>query len=95
MDQPKIRKLLHEAGIEITLFNAENAQSAALFMAEAGDKYYCSACGSTNWNDCLIAAHAPYPPYVLVTNNTKDFYSLLGENRVRTPNEIMYPGRTG
>jgi predicted nucleic acid-binding protein len=93
MEQSKIKKLLYDAGIEITGFDEDHAQYAALFMADAEDKYYCNACRNTNWNDCLIAAHAPLPPYIFVTDNTRDFYSLLGESRVKTPNKIMYPDR--
>ena len=93
MEQHKIIKFLRDAGIDITAFNEEHAQAAASFMYETTEEYYCEVCKNTNWNDCLIAAHAPLPPYILVTENTKDFYSLLGEKRVKTPNEIMYPER--
>jgi predicted nucleic acid-binding protein len=89
----KIRKLLMGAGIEIKSFDLEDARAAADHMFDAGDRYKCSYCGNTNWNDCLIAAHAPLPPYIFVTENVKDYYSLLDEKRVKTPNEIMYPGR--
>jgi predicted nucleic acid-binding protein len=89
----KIKKILNGAGIEITSFDEDAAWTAAGFMNETGEQYYCVHCKNTNWNDCLIAAHAPLPPYVFVTENVKDFYSLLGEKRVKTPNEIMYPGR--
>jgi len=92
-EQHKTKKLLDRAGIEITKFDHLIAEKAAEFMFETGDRYYCKTCDKTNWNDCFIAAHAPLPPYVFVTENVKDFYSLLGEKRVKTPNEIMYPGK--
>ena len=89
----EIRKLLTGAGIEITSFDLENAQVAANYMLDAGDRFRCGCCGNINWNDCLIAAHAPLPPYVFVTENVKDYHSLLDEKRIRAPKEIMYPGR--
>jgi len=92
-DHHKIKRLLDGAGIEIKAFNLEEAKTAADYMFEAGDRYKCNHCGKLNWNDCLIAANAPLPPYVFVTENVKDYYSLLDERRIKTPNEIMHPGR--
>ena len=41
-----------------------------------------------NARDYMIAAHASIPPWVVVTNNIKDF-SFLGD-RAKTPQQIMW-----
>jgi predicted nucleic acid-binding protein len=88
-----VQKLLYTAGIEVTPFGVQHAERAADIIYETGDAYKCDKCNKTNWNDCLITAHVPLPPYLFITENVKDFYSLLDKNRIKTPNNLMYPDR--
>ena len=68
--------LLRTAGIEIGWYGKEQARAAARFGTDCGDF-------SQNARDYMIAAQAILAPWVVITNNTKDF-NFLGD-RVKTP----------
>lgn len=81
----EIDRVLNKAGIEIKpMRNQEAIQTAQI----------CGVVNSTKdpdfrnkWRDYMIGAYAINPPYLLVTNNIKDFKFL--ERRVVSPIDIM------
>ena len=65
----KLDGLLRAAGIETTEMSRAHARRAAEFASEDPD-------WRTNWRDYMIAAHAAYAPFRLVTFNIDDFRCL-------------------
>ncbi len=86
-DLERVNRLLNEAGIDVEPFGKKQAGQAAVLMAGRTSEFRCGECGKLDWNDCMIAAHAPYAPTILVTNNVGDFPSTGAA--VMTPGEIM------
>ena len=83
-----VDRLLRTCGIEVEPFNKKNAIGAVERMSE-GDVYErCSLCNRLDWNDTMIASHAPIPPTLLVTDNLDDFIGLVGDWAV-TPRDLM------
>jgi len=83
----KVNTVLNRAGIEVESFERKQAGYAAELMSGRTNEFRCDTCGKLNWNDCMIAAHAPYAPTILVTENIGDFPSM--GVRIMTPEEIM------
>lgn len=81
-----VDRLLKIADISVDTFDKKNAAFAVDFML-GRDVRRCRECDKMDWNDCMIAAHAPIAPTLLVTENVHDFPDLGG--RVRTPSEVM------
>jgi len=82
-----VNKVLAQADIEVEPFEKRHAGYAIWLMAGRTDDFRCKECGKLDWNDCMIAAHAPYAPTILVTKNVDDFPSTGAE--IMTPEEIM------
>jgi len=82
----EVRQILRYAGIYIQPFGMQQAEFAADFMIQRTMER-CKECNKLDWNDCMISAHAPMAPTVLVTENVKDFPYL--EGRVITPQDAM------
>ena len=78
--------VLRSIGVSVQPFDKSKAEYAAEFMTER-TRRRCRECGKMDWNDCMIAAHAPIAPTVLVTENVKDFPYLGG--RVMSPRDAM------
>jgi len=78
--------VLKYAGISIEPFGKSQAEYATEFMT-ARTMERCRSCDKLDWNDCMVSAHAPVAPTVLVTENTDDFPYLDG--RVITPRDAM------
>ncbi|MEM0138795.1 MAG: hypothetical protein QW100_03610 [Thermoplasmatales archaeon] len=78
-DPSHFDNLLREVNIEVEWYRKEHAMHTAEFGYEAGDF-------SSNFRDYMIASHAYLPPWIVVTNNTKDFAFL--RERVRTPQDF-------
>ena len=83
----KVNNLLKAAGIEVESFEKKQAGYAAHLMAGRTKEFRCDKCEKLDWNDCMIAAHAPYAPTILVTANVDDFPSK--GIAIMTPTEIM------
>jgi len=83
----QVNRLLNKAGIEVEPFERKQAGYAAQLMAGHTNENRCNECNKLDWNDCMIAAHAPIPPTIIVTANVNDFPSVGIE--IMTPKEIM------
>jgi predicted nucleic acid-binding protein len=81
-----VGKILRHAGISIQPFGKSQAEYASEFMAQR-TMGRCKACNKIDWNDCMVAAHAPIAPTVLITENVNDFPYLDG--RVMTTQDAM------
>ena len=76
----KLDAMLRSAGIEIRNFDLHHAQNCAGFIKD--DRLV-----KEKWKDAMIASYAATPPFILITNNVRDFVSLLG-NRAMPPYEF-------
>lgn len=79
-DSSYFDKILNNANIEIQDFSRENGLQTAIFGKDMGNF-------SKLFRDYAIASHAYLPPWIVVTNNKRDF-EFMGE-RVMSPNEFM------
>ncbi|MCL2142915.1 MAG: PIN domain-containing protein [Methanomassiliicoccaceae archaeon] len=86
MSVEEVSSILRHAGISIQPFGKHQAEYASEFMTRRTIER-CRTCNKIDWNDCMVAAHAPIAPTVIVTENVKDFPYLDG--RVITPNDAM------
>ena len=82
----EVGQILRHAKISIQPFGKSQAEYASEFMIQRTIER-CETCNKIDWNDCMVAAHAPIAPTVLVTENVKDFPYLDG--RVVTPQDAM------
>ncbi len=79
-DLAKLDGLLSGAGIRVARMDKGHAACGAQFAIEEGQ-------WETHWRDYMIGAHAAYPPWRMITNNTKHFEPFLG-TRVLTPGDF-------
>ncbi|MCL2711971.1 MAG: hypothetical protein FWD37_01685 [Methanomassiliicoccaceae archaeon] len=86
VSEDDVKQILRYAGISIQPFGSIQAEYASEFMIQRTAER-CRTCNKIDWNDCMVAAHAPIAPTVLVTENVKDFPYLDG--RVVTPQDAM------
>lgn len=85
----RIDAMFKKIGITISQFSREQAKNASMLMSDLEDRR-CPVCNNINWNDCMIAANAPYAPTILVTKNIDDFEMFADwKGRLMTPAEIM------
>jgi len=71
----KLDAMLRSAAIEIRDFDAQHAQSSAYFIKE-------HRIPKERWKDPMIAAFAANPPFILLTNNLRDFAPILGKRAI-------------
>jgi len=71
----KLDAMLRSADIEIRDFNLQHAQYCALFVKD-------HRISKDRWKDPMIAAYAATPPFILLTNNVRDFAPLLGTRAI-------------
>ena len=83
-----VDRLLRTCGIEVEPFNKKNAIGTVERMSTDPSFQRCRLCNRLDWNDTMIASHAPIPPTLLVTENLDDFIGLVGERAV-TPRDLM------
>ena len=73
--------ILIEAGVEIQNYSKTHGLITANFGGNMGEF-------SNMFRDCAIASQAFLPPWIVVTNNKKDFEFLI--ERVLSPSEFRY-----
>lgn len=78
--QGEVDHWLKGLGITIDWYRHTEAMRAVEISISMGDF-------SRNWRDYMIASHAFYAPWIVVTNNVKDF-ACLGD-RVWTPSDVQ------
>jgi predicted nucleic acid-binding protein len=71
----KLEAMLRSAAIEIRDFDAHHAQSSAYFIKE-------HRIPKDKWKDAMIASFAANPPFILLTNNIRDFSPMLGKRAI-------------
>lgn len=71
--------LLKKSSIEVKWFRKDEALGAALFGV-ASNSF------AKDFRDFMIGSHASIAPWIVVTNNIKDFYFLNG--RVKLPEDF-------
>ena len=78
-DSSHFDNILHDAGIEVQNYSKGNGLVTANFGGNMGSF-------SKQFRDYAIASHAHLPPWIVITNNIKDF-AFLAE-RVMEPAEF-------
>lgn len=73
--------ILHGAGVEVQNYSKSNGLMTAIFVGDMGEF-------SKQFRDYAIASHAHLPPWIVVTNNTKDFQFLA--ERVMEPTKFRH-----
>jgi len=68
----KLDAMLRSAAIETRDFDVQHAQSCAYFIKE-------HRIPKDRWKDAMIAAYAANPPFILLTNDIRDFSTMLGK----------------
>jgi predicted nucleic acid-binding protein len=86
----RVDRILNGAGIDVEPFSKKQAGYAVELMAGRTSDRRCGECGKLDWNDCMIASHAPIAPTILVTKNVRDFPSTGAA--VMTPEDVMRCG---
>ena len=67
--------MLRSAAIEPREFDVQHAQTCAFFIKE-------HKIPKDRWKDPMIAAYAVTPPFILLTNNIRDFSPMLGKRAI-------------
>lgn len=71
--------IMRRSRIEVRWFRKDEALNTAYFGSNS-DSF------AEDFRDFMIGSHASIAPWVVITNNVKDFYFL--EDRVKLPNEF-------
>lgn len=80
-DESYFDHILNEAGVEIQNYSRSHGLITANFGGNMGEF-------SRMFRDYAIASHAFLPPWIVITNNKKDFEFL--NERVLSPTEFRY-----
>lgn len=70
-DTAKLDGLLYGAGIAVNEMEREHARRAAEFAQGSPDWHQ-------HWRDYMIAGYAAFEPWLVITENVRDFSCLLG-----------------